>query len=83
MEGIELSDEAVKFASTCLGLNVWREQAEQMRFPPTSFDVVVMFDVIEHLLDPLDSLHRVRSVLHPGGVLIISTPNFNALTRFA
>jgi 2-polyprenyl-3-methyl-5-hydroxy-6-metoxy-1,4-benzoquinol methylase len=81
--GVELSAEAVKFASARLDLDVRREQAEQMTFPPASFDVVVMFDVVEHLLDPLVSLQRVGGALRPGGVLIISTPNFNALTRFA
>jgi SAM-dependent methyltransferase len=81
--GVELSGEAVTFASARLGLDVRREQAEQMTFPPSWFDVVVMFDVVEHLLDPLVSLQRVRSVLRPRGTLIILTPNFNALTRFA
>jgi 2-polyprenyl-3-methyl-5-hydroxy-6-metoxy-1,4-benzoquinol methylase len=81
--GVELSDEAVNFATTRLDLDVRREQAEQITSPAASFDVAVMFDVIEHLLDPLVSLERVRSALRPGGVLILSTPNFNALTRFA
>jgi len=81
--GVELSGEAVEFATNRLDLDVRLEQAEQMTFPPPLFDVVVMFDVVEHLLDPLVSLQRVRGALRPGGVLVISTPNFNALTRFA
>jgi 2-polyprenyl-3-methyl-5-hydroxy-6-metoxy-1,4-benzoquinol methylase len=47
------------------------------------FDAVTMFDVIEHLVDPMDALRRIRSVLRPGGLLVVTTPNINALSRWA
>jgi SAM-dependent methyltransferase len=81
--GIEVSTEGVEFATTRLGLDVRRESAEEMNFPDASFDVAVMFDVIEHLLDPVAALKRVTQVLRPGGLLVVSTPNQNALTRYA
>jgi SAM-dependent methyltransferase len=81
--GIELSAEAVKFARGELKLDVRQETAENLTFPPASFDAAVMFDVIEHLLDPLLVLRHVRAALKPGAILVVSTPNFNALTRFA
>ena len=80
--GIEVSEEGVTFARNELRLDVRREAAEEMNFPPGSFDVIVMFEVVEHLLDPLRALHAIRQVLRPGGLLVISTPNFNALSRF-
>lgn len=42
------------------------------------FDVICMGDVLEHLLDPLVALARVRALLRPGGVVWISTPNFDS-----
>jgi SAM-dependent methyltransferase len=39
------------------------------------FDVVVCADVLEHLRDPLSMLRHIRSVLSPGGRLILSLPN--------
>jgi len=50
-------------------------------FPPDSFDVIVMVAVIEHLLDPLRALVRMRSLLRPGGVLLVETPNVAKYTR--
>jgi SAM-dependent methyltransferase len=38
-----------------------------------SFDVVTMWDVVEHLLDPLSDLREVARVLKPGGVLLAHT----------
>ena len=81
--GVEVSREAANFASARLDLDVRQESAETMTFAPASFDVAVMFDVIEHLLDPVLSLQRARAALRTGGVVVVSTPNVNSLTRFA
>lgn len=79
--GLELSGEGAAFARDRLGLDVRQERAERMSFPPGTFDVAVMFDVIEHLFDPKAVLTATRRSLKPGGVLVVSTPNFNALSR--
>jgi len=81
--GIEISTEGVEFATTRLGLEIRRESAEALSFPDASFDVVVMFDVIEHLLDLVAALARVKAVLRPGGLLVVTTPNLHALSRLA
>jgi SAM-dependent methyltransferase len=39
------------------------------------FEVVCNFQVIEHLVDPMPFLQQVKSVLEPGGCLILTTPN--------
>lgn len=43
------------------------------------FDAVIMVNVIEHLLDPTGMLHRIREHLAPGGIVILITPNAEAL----
>jgi len=80
--GLELSPDGSAFARERLGLDVRTERAEAMSFPAGSFDVAVMFDVIEHLFDPRAVLEATRGALAPGGVLVVSTPNFNALSRW-
>ncbi|MFN8090126.1 MAG: class I SAM-dependent methyltransferase [Mycobacterium sp.] len=43
--------------------------------PDGSVDVVVNFQVIEHLWDQLQFVEECRRVLRPGGLLLMSTPN--------
>lgn len=50
-------------------------RAEQMPFLDASFDLIVAFEVIEHLEDWRGLLGEARRLLAPGGQLIISTPN--------
>jgi SAM-dependent methyltransferase len=83
VHGVEISDAAAAFARGRLGLDVVKMPAEQLGFAAGSFDVVVMYEVIEHLFEPRQVLQDVQRVLRPGGVLMISTPNVNAFSRFA
>lgn len=46
-----------------------------------SFDVVCSFEVIEHLTDPAAELDRFHRLLRPGGLLYVTTPNFDCLSR--
>jgi GT2 family glycosyltransferase/SAM-dependent methyltransferase len=47
------------------------------------FDVVLASDVLEHLVDPVDTLQCLRAVLVPGGVLLASIPNVTHLSVVA
>jgi 2-polyprenyl-3-methyl-5-hydroxy-6-metoxy-1,4-benzoquinol methylase len=49
--------------------------------PPRRFDAVVMSQVLEHALDPLDWLRRAASLLTDDGVLAIGVPNFGGVYR--
>src|SRR5207249_10956114 len=42
------------------------------------FDVITMWDVIEHLPDPAGALETMRRLLRPGGLLAISTMDVDA-----
>lgn len=43
------------------------------------FDIVLMLDVLEHLADPVAALRLARSLLAPGGSLVITVPALQAL----
>jgi len=47
----------------------------ELPFEDDYFDLICCNDVLEHLVDPLDALKKLRRVLRPGGHVIISIPN--------
>ncbi|HWK37131.1 bifunctional 2-polyprenyl-6-hydroxyphenol methylase/3-demethylubiquinol 3-O-methyltransferase UbiG [Sphingomonas sp.] len=47
------------------------------------FDLVVSFEVIEHVTDPAAFVAGLAAVVAPGGLLLLSTPNRTALSRLA
>ncbi len=57
------------------GLRVVTGTIEAARFPSGAFDIVTMSHVIEHVVDPIDTLRECGRVLCPGGRLIVVTPN--------
>ena len=72
----DVSQAAVDFARQ-LGLEARVFKAEEL--PPLqerSVDAVVMWEVLEHVWDVRSYLERVRGALRPGGVLLLSTPNW-------
>ena len=76
--GADLAAEAVEFASAHYRLpNLAFEQAscDRLPHPDACFDLVVAFEVIEHLERWHEFLLEARRVLAPGGQLIVSTPN--------
>ncbi|MGA2272693.1 MAG: methyltransferase domain-containing protein [Bryobacteraceae bacterium] len=76
--GADLAAEAVDFARAHYGVpNLAFEQAscDRLPHPDACFDLVVAFEVIEHLEGWREFLLEARRVLAPGGQLIVSTPN--------
>ncbi|MDX2154744.1 MAG: methyltransferase domain-containing protein [Bryobacteraceae bacterium] len=52
-----------------------RAAGEGLPFGPATFDLVVAFEVIEHLKDWRRLIAEARRVLAPGGQFVVSTPN--------
>jgi SAM-dependent methyltransferase len=81
--GLELSRASAAHARDALGLDV-RELALEDFDDGDGFDVVVLADVIEHLDDPVAGIARCASLLAPGGVLCVVTPDpSSAMARAA
>lgn len=77
--GLEISDYAAA-KGRAKGLDVKTGILGPDLFPAGFFDVVSMWDVIEHVREPKKDLQTVASLLHPCGVLVINTPNGASLT---
>ena len=68
-------------AETCRakGFETYQQTIERLSFPSEGADVVVAFEVIEHLFDPGAFMKQAARFLRPGGLLVCSCPNGLAL----
>jgi 2-polyprenyl-3-methyl-5-hydroxy-6-metoxy-1,4-benzoquinol methylase len=77
--GVEISDYPATFAQNKLKLNVFKGTLEKAKFKQNFFDVVTIFQTIEHFPNPRESLEEVGRVLKPSGLLVITTPDIESL----
>jgi len=79
--GVDVSPEAIAYARdhytapNLSYLQVEPAEVAPLPFPDASFDVVLSFQVIEHVQDVPTYLQEIERVLTPGGYAIISTPD--------
>jgi len=74
--GLEVSQYAAAIASDRYGLDVHVGAIDTVPWKGASFDVVVALELVEHVLSPTDFFRRVRELLRPRAVLLLSTPNY-------
>jgi len=77
--GVDLAPRNVEFIKNVRGItnHVYCEDLGNFvkREDIPKFDVITLFEVIEHLDAPKELLEKVRTILKPGGYLVMSTPN--------
>ncbi len=78
VEGIDISAYALTRARS-KGFSVHRGTLTELALPAGAYDVVTMWDLIEHVPDPAGLLGECRRLLRPGGLLAISTPDAGSM----
>jgi len=76
--GVELNPHTAAEARA-RGLDVYCGDLSDFDTSGRFFDVVTLFDLIEHTTDPQATLRACRRLLRPGGLLVITTPNVDGL----
>jgi 2-polyprenyl-3-methyl-5-hydroxy-6-metoxy-1,4-benzoquinol methylase len=74
--GLELSPSLVNYAKSTFGVPILTGEIESQKLEPRSLDLILHFDVLEHLPDPLSTMRRCMELLKPDGLLIVQTPCF-------
>lgn len=80
LTAVEYDETAREYARARSGLDVrFGELPSGLPFPPESFDLVVLLDVLEHVDQDEASLAAIRDLLVPGGQLLVTVPALRML----
>ena len=84
--GVDSDEEAIVFANDCWGHlarfvhDDWARHPDEVPFSPR-YDLICCLEVIEHVKDPVELLHRLKQTMKPDGCMVISTVNHNSQFR--
>jgi SAM-dependent methyltransferase len=73
--GIEPNLGYGSFAKDQYGVEVFLGMYQEASFEPGSFDLLSLFQVLEHLADPVEDLRNLSRFLKPGGLFLIEVPD--------
>jgi len=82
IQGVDISPERFQTAINVNKLDVLKHdiETEILNFESNNFDVVIFNEIFEHLrINPIHTMNEMLRVLKPGGILMLSTPNFMSL----
>lgn len=83
VEGVDVSEHALDHAKNTLGIEkVHHGPLQNQNLPPQSFDIITIWDAVEHLPDPRIVLLEMHRLLKADGYLVMEAPNeFYSLAR--
>ncbi|MHB8155090.1 MAG: class I SAM-dependent methyltransferase [Candidatus Omnitrophota bacterium] len=76
--GQELGQELVQWTSKRLGIPIYSEPVSKLK-AKGKFDVITLFDVIEHVPNPTDLIMDCKRLLKKEGIILVFTPNYDSL----
>lgn len=79
--GTQISKNAFEFSKDKLHLEIYNKDLLELFPDKTSFDIVTIWHVLEHVTQPEKYIEKIHSLLNDRGKLIIEVPNFNSWTR--
>ena len=77
--GVDVSDFACAYARENFGVKTLNGKLEDLHLQDKSFDIITMWDVIEHVPDPHLFLQEVHRVLKDDGIIFVLTVNDSSL----
>lgn len=83
VRGVEISKKVYEkyLGDKAKTLNVFNGRLDDAKYDSEFFDLVTMFDIIEHLADPASTVCEAGRVLRTGGYIVIETPRQESLFK--
>ncbi len=78
LQGIEPNKGYGEYSAAEYGLNLQIGFIQDADLPEESFDLITIWHVLEHTEDPSFVLNKLRTLLKPGGILVVEVPNIEA-----
>ena len=75
--GVEPNPQARTIASQLTKKNIL-DSKELFQLKPSSFDVITLWHVLEHLPDLENHMQQFKNLLKPDGILIVAVPNYKS-----
>jgi len=79
--GVEISEYAARFAKETLKLNVHVADVSEADLPEGHFDAVTLWNVLEHLDDPVEELEHLNRLMKKAGLLVFTTGDVDSYLR--
>jgi len=79
VQGVEVSKYAAEYGREKFGINIKNLLFEKAKYPEESFDVVMSFEVVEHVRNPEEFIKHCNKILKKDGLLVLMTPDHNSL----
>jgi len=79
VKGIELNADCALYGREKFHLDIDTRYLEDIVFPDETFDVITLFDVLEHIPDINSFIDELRRILKKGGLVVIQAPNLDSL----
>ena len=79
--GTEFTEKAIQICSQ-KGIKMKKGILDPKNYMPEEFDIITSFEVIEHINNPIHELNSFHKLLRKGGLVYVTTPNFNSLLRY-
>lgn len=77
--GVEPNKWLCKWGNKNYGIDIKQGDIFSNKFPSNFFDVVTLWDVLEHVSDPMKVLKECNRILKRGGLLVINYPDIESL----
>ena len=79
--GTEYTEKAIKICKS-KGIKMQKGKLNPDNYNIEEFDIITSFEVLEHINNPIEEITNFYKILRKGGLVYLTTPNFNSISRY-